>query len=435
MYSYNPYYYDYLAHHGVKGQKWGVRRYQPYTSGQKGIFKNLKRTYKSSVRSLRKDRKRFEKEGDKLAVDAATKAIKDTKKAYKTEKRNLKDEFTAENRAKYVQDVSERGSEKQIAQVRKEMTPEQLDYAVRRLNAYKDWEKTSMRDVEKEFKAEQAMEKMNRIMKGADTVRSVATATTSVLTAAKSFKELFPAKKTQSEHEKQMERYAEEAAKLTNEKLQSDINKQKADTRQITARAKQQEIKNYQSVLDYGKNGKEATNTQTSTSQTSSPAIATKGITVGKKEASTPISTVTSFDFSKYNGGKKGYVDSSGTIVAKDKNRSNSFLSGFVSYDTQQTSIKNMESSFNSKGSTSDYYNNRVKKEKNAERYQTEKSKRESIVNASKAPGDSDAARYSRFVNAAEIVNNNSKYKLSDVNAAQREVVNYLEWERKNKKR
>ena len=94
-----------------------------------------------------------------------------------------------------------------------------------------------------------------------------------------------------------------------------------------------------------------------------------------------------------------------------------------------------MESSFNSKGSTSDYYNNRVKKEKDAERYQTEKSKRESIVNASKAPGDSDAARYSRFVNAAEIVNNNSKYKLSDVNAAQREVVNYLEWERKNKKR
>ena len=413
MYSYNPYYYDYLAHHGVKGQKWGVRRYQPYTSGQKGIFKNLKRTYKSSVRSLRKDRKRFEKEGDKLAVDAATKAIKDTKKAYKTEKRNLKDEFTAENRAKYVQDVSERGSEKQIAQVRKEMTPEQLDYAVRRLNAYKDWEKTSMRDVEKEFKSEQAMEKMNRIMKGADTVRSVATATTSVLTAAKSFKELFPAKKTQSEHEKQMERYAEESARLNNEKLQSDINRQKADTRQITARAKQQEIKNYQSVLDYGKNGKEASNTQTSTSQTSSPTIAIKSITVGKKEASTPISTVTSFDFSKYNGGKKGYIDSNGTIVAKDKNRSNSFLSGIVSSDKANTSMKELQNSLKY-GKNTDYYN-----------------KRES-QNRIK---DSEAARTSRFINAREVVNNPYKYDIKTVNNAQREVVDYLEWERKNKKR
>ena len=36
MYSYNPYYGQYLAHYGVLGMKWGVRRFQPYPSNYHG---------------------------------------------------------------------------------------------------------------------------------------------------------------------------------------------------------------------------------------------------------------------------------------------------------------------------------------------------------------------------------------------------------------
>ena len=35
MYTYNPYADAYLSHHGVRGQKWGVRRYRPYAKGEK----------------------------------------------------------------------------------------------------------------------------------------------------------------------------------------------------------------------------------------------------------------------------------------------------------------------------------------------------------------------------------------------------------------
>ena len=35
MYTHNLYYGAYLSHHGIKGQRWGVRRYRPYAKGEK----------------------------------------------------------------------------------------------------------------------------------------------------------------------------------------------------------------------------------------------------------------------------------------------------------------------------------------------------------------------------------------------------------------
>jgi hypothetical protein len=242
MYSYNPYYYEFLAHHGVKGQKWGIRRYQPYTSANKGVFKNLRRSYKSSVRQIKKARRQYEQEGDELAVAAANKAIKDTKKSYKSELKGLKKEFKAENRANYLQDVAERGNEKQVNKVRKELSPDQLNTAIRRIQAYKDWEKLSLRDVEKEVQYENSMKRLDKIMKGADTVSRVATATINVTSAAKSFKDFF---KKPSEHDKLMNQYAEDKAKI--------------DVDMAKARLKGQEISNYQKVLDYKNKNKSET--------------------------------------------------------------------------------------------------------------------------------------------------------------------------------
>lgn len=227
MYSYNPYYYEYLAHHGVKGQKWGIRRYQPYTSGQKGVFKNLKRSYKSSVRSLKKARKKYEESGNKLAVAAANKAIKDTKKSYKAEKKGLKKEFRAENWEKYKQDVVERGTEKEIKKVYKDLNTDQLELATKRLNKLQDYKKTSMRDVEAEVAQEKTMAKMDRIMKGADTVSKVALATTNVTSAYKNFKDLF---KKPSAYEKEKQRLELEGMANNNDHTKAQTEKMRNET-------------------------------------------------------------------------------------------------------------------------------------------------------------------------------------------------------------
>lgn len=71
MYSYNPYYEEYISHHGIKGQRWGIRRYQPYPSGSR--VKGGKEVGKAKARSNRDivakaDRKEVLKNYERLST-------------------------------------------------------------------------------------------------------------------------------------------------------------------------------------------------------------------------------------------------------------------------------------------------------------------------------------------------------------------------------
>lgn len=249
-YTYNPYidlYDNYLSHHGIKGMHWGIRRYQPYTHGQKGVFKNLKRDYKDELKNLK--RKKRAAGDDELAVAGIRRQIRDLKKSYRSQRKDIAREFDKENYEDYKQKVVDTGSESEIKKIKKDLTAEQLTTAINRITKLKELDKLNMRDVEAEVKQADAMRKLETLSKVAGTVGSVANAFNGIGNAARTFN---LNKREKEQHELNMKKGDEELKKMAEStRFQKNMaDKAKYDAENSSATAANQRIKNRQANVD-----------------------------------------------------------------------------------------------------------------------------------------------------------------------------------------
>lgn len=139
---------DYLQHHGIKFQRWGIRRFQPYPKGYKGNGKEIGEAAKVKQRPSRKEMRKQKK--------ALRKSIKEQNKQLNTNQKILqnyeKDYNNSPNKQKgedMVQKAIEQKKQKAIAsgnvnkilKYKDQMSNKELEDAIKRtklLNELKD---------------------------------------------------------------------------------------------------------------------------------------------------------------------------------------------------------------------------------------------------------------------------------------------------------
>jgi hypothetical protein len=111
---------DELYHHGIKGQKWGIRRFQPYRQGMKVVGGKV-------VGAAKKVKQRFKDIGDaRQKKKAAKEKAKSVKKAQATRKANAN--YEAEKKK-----AIESGSIEDLAKFKGKLTNEEYSKAFLRL--------------------------------------------------------------------------------------------------------------------------------------------------------------------------------------------------------------------------------------------------------------------------------------------------------------
>lgn len=138
---------EYLAHHGILGMKWGIRRYQPYPKGYKGDGKEVGDAAKG-----KSDSKKLSRKERKAEVERVRKQQENLEKA--REAASAKRKYSKEK-----EEVLKKGSASDLARFKGDLTPNEIQQALNRI----EWEAKLDEAVRREKEA--GFNKIDRIMK------------------------------------------------------------------------------------------------------------------------------------------------------------------------------------------------------------------------------------------------------------------------------
>ena len=238
---------DQLMHHGVKGMKWGIRRYQPYSliprgSGEGGKFigdaaKKVKATAGKIIQSTKK--------GVSSTVKAAGGAVKSA-----SDKRKARAEARELNRkARYEaakQKAIESGSLEDIAKFKKELTHEEIGKALTRIQ-----DEQRIDDMVAKAKSSAAWDRadafMNKVSKVSGYIGTAANVYQNVTNLKKNMQGLKDFNKSQEDKAK------DEANKAAVDKM---IKKQQWDKLDKYARANGLDQSEYNRIINTAENQK-----------------------------------------------------------------------------------------------------------------------------------------------------------------------------------